>query len=304
MMILALPAAATSVATATTAATTADFIARRQFAPCYIWLDIAFLVLYAGLLLWRRRRMTVLIGLAAGLLYFAVDFGIFHLALHTRSISPNASLFWVLLWMSMSYGFTNFTWIWLYLRRDDRLIEWSTLIFGWWFCAPLIAQTLTSRFLPGQAAHPIVIQRTTGAYHGWMALILFVGYASVIVHNLGFALRPALRIDIRWLLVCGIGIQFAWELALLLGGIRSAGLSPLQSLKPLVIDSLLETNLGMPYIYLIFLAVSARWHEDLSARMPALSLAQSLERSVTRAPRVPRRPFTVTAIRGTQPPTD
>lgn len=294
MTTTATPTPATAAATAAS-----DFVARRQFAPCYIWLDIMFLVLYAALLLWRRRRMTVLVGLVAGLLYFAVDFGIFHLALHTRSISPNASLFWVLAWMSMSYGFTNFSWIWLYLRRDDRLVEWSTLIFGWWFCAPLITQTITSRFLPAQAADPIVIQRTTGAYHGWMALILFAGYAALVVYNLGFAARPALRVDIRWLLVCGIGIQFAWELALLLGGIRSAGLSAAQSLRPLVIDSLLETNLGMPYVYLIFLAVSARWHEDLGARTPALSLAQSLEAS-----NMSRRPFTVAAICGGRRPTD
>lgn len=286
--------AATATAAATMPTATADFVARRQFAPLYIWLDVAFLMFYAALLLWRHRRMTVLVGIAAGLLYFAVDFGVFHLALDTRSISPNASLFWVLLWMSMSYGFTNFTWIWLYLEHDDHLVEWSTLIFGWWFCAPLITQTITSRFLPDEAADPITIERTTGAYHGWMAVILLIGYAGVVIHNLTRATRPALRIDIRWLLVCGIGIQFAWEAALLLGGIRSAGLGFVDSLKPLVIDSLLETNLGMPYVYLIFLAVSARWHEDLTPRTPALSLACSLERSNAR---MRRAPFTVTAIR-------
>ena len=127
-----------------------------------------------------------------------------------------------------------------------------------------------------------------------MAVILLIGYAGVVIHNLTRAPRPALRIDIRWLLVCGIGIQFAWEAALLLGGIRSAGLGFVDSLKPLVIDSLLETNLGMPYVYLIFLAVSARWHEDLTPRTPALSLACSLERSNAR---MRRAPFTVTAIR-------
>lgn len=106
----------------TMAEATGELIARRQFAPLYIWLDIAFLLFLMGLLLWKRRYTTVLVGLAAGVLYFAVDFGIFHLALHSRTISPNASLFWVLLWMSMSYGFTNFVWIWLWLRRDPDLV--------------------------------------------------------------------------------------------------------------------------------------------------------------------------------------
>ena len=48
-------------------------------------------------------------------------------------------------------------------------------------------------------------------------------------------------------------MQFGWAVGLLLGGIRSAGVDALaEKLRPPVISSLLETNLGMPYIYLIF----------------------------------------------------
>ena len=44
------------------------------------------------------------------------------------------------------------------------------LILVWWLCCPLMSQTFTARFASGM--QPIVIQRTTGAYHGWMAVIL------------------------------------------------------------------------------------------------------------------------------------
>ena len=37
-------------------------------------------------------------------------------------------MFWVLLWMSASYGFMNFSWLWLWLSRDRHLAEWSMLI--------------------------------------------------------------------------------------------------------------------------------------------------------------------------------
>ena len=40
-----------------------ELIARRQFAPLYIWLDIAFLCVFLALLLWKRKYMTVLVGL-------------------------------------------------------------------------------------------------------------------------------------------------------------------------------------------------------------------------------------------------
>lgn len=103
-----------------------ELITRRQFAPLYIWLDIAFLCVFLALLLWKRKYMTVLVGLVMGLVYMLVDYGIFHLVCHSRSIT-GGSLFWVLLWMSMSYGFTNFTWIWLWLSKDKHLLEWSLL---------------------------------------------------------------------------------------------------------------------------------------------------------------------------------
>ena len=235
-----------------------ELIARRQFVPAYIALDTVFLLALAGLLLWKKRRMAALVGGIMGVVYFIVDYGVFHLICHSRSIE-GGSLFWMLLWMSMSYGFTNFAWIWLALDKDEYLIEWALLILCWWFCCPMLAQLI------GFGQMPIVIQRTTGAYHGWMAAILFVGYLLAVVRNLGESDRKC-RIDLLRLLAIGIAAQFAWEAALLLGGIRSAGLDFAEKLRPLIVNSLLETNLGMPYVYLIFVALTRRFTPALARR--------------------------------------
>lgn len=56
-----------------------------------------------ALLIVRKKYLTVLSGRCGGILYMIVDYGIFHLALHTRPIE-GGDLFAVLLWMSMSYG--------------------------------------------------------------------------------------------------------------------------------------------------------------------------------------------------------
>lgn len=235
-----------------------ELIARRQFVPAYIALDTVFLLVLAGLLLWKKRRMAALVGGIMGVVYFIVDYGVFHLICHSRSIE-GSSLFWTLLWMSMSYGFTNFAWIWLALDKDEYLIEWSLLILCWWFCCPMLAQLI------GFGQMPIVIQRTTGAYHGWMAAILFVGYLLAVVRNLGESDRKC-RIDLLRLSAIGIAAQFAWEAALLLGGIRSTGLDFAEKLRPLIVNSLLETNLGMPYVYLIFVALTRRFTPALARR--------------------------------------
>ena len=183
-----------------------ELIARRAFSPVYIGLDTAFLLLFAALLLWKRRYMTVVVGGLAGILYMLVDYGIFHLLCGAQ----------------------------------------------------------------------IVIERPTGAYHGYMALLLFVGYLGVILYNLWQG-RPECRVSIPWILAIGVLVQFGWEAGLLIGGIRSAGFPSLaEKLRPLIVNSLLETNLGMPYMYLIFIAYSSRFTEDLHRRKTPLALVERI----------------------------
>lgn len=248
-----------------------EIIAQRQFSPIYIYLDTAFLVLLAVLLLKQKKYMTAAVGAAAGLLYMLVDYGIFHLLLGTRSISSGYSLFWVLLWMSMSYGFTNFVWIWLWISRDRNLKEWSLLILMWWFCCPMLAAAF------GGTKELITIQRTTGAYHGYMALILFVGYFGVILWNFRHQ-KASQKIPLGWILATGILVQFGWEAALLLGGIRSAAIvSWSDKLITLIVNSLLETNLGMPYVYALYLLYTSRFTEQFRRRPKRLSFTEALE---------------------------
>lgn len=248
-----------------------EIIAQRQFSPAYILLDTVFLVFFALLLLKKKKYMTVAVGLGAGLLYLLVDYGIFHLICHARSITEGHSLFLVLLWMSMSYGFTNFAWIWLCLSKDENIKEWTFLILLWWFCCPL----LTASF--GGDAGLITIQRTTGAYHGYMALILLIGYVGVILWNVNHEKKQ--RIPLLRLLLTGILVQFGWEAALLIGGIRSAAIvSWGDKLMTLVVNSLLETNLGMPYVYALFLIYSARFTEQMRRRERRVTFLEALEK--------------------------
>lgn len=236
-----------------------EVIAQRVFNPLYIYLDIVFLVFLCGLLFFKKKYLTLLFGLAGGVLYMIVDYGVFHLALHTRSIE-GGDLFLVLLWMSMSYGITNFVWLWLWMGKDKHLVEWSLLICVWWIAAPMIASTF------GADLTPIKIQRTTGSYHGAMALILFAGYASAIVYNL-FQKNREKRFPLLWLLAIGILVQFAWEFSLLIGGIRSAELASWgDKLTTLIVNSLLETNLGAVPIFVIYVGVTSRLNENLKKR--------------------------------------
>lgn len=226
-----------------------EVIAARTMNTLYIWLDLAFLLTLLGILLWTRRYQAMIVGLLGGVLYFAVDYGIFYQWLGTRQV-VGADPFWFLLWLSMSYGFTNFVWIWLWLDRDGHALEWSLLIVSGWFATALLSQNFGAGF------PEISILRGTNSYHGVMALLLFLGYASLCVHNIRCR-DSKQRAPVLWILAIGILVQFGWEFVLFISGIRN------QSLQTLLVNSLLETNMGLPYLYLIHHALGRRWNEAL-----------------------------------------
>ncbi len=226
-----------------------EVIPTRVLNELYIWLDIAFLCLLLILLLVHKKYLAALFGAFGGLLYFVVDYGGFYLLLHTRTVE-GADPFWFLLWLSISYGFTNFVWSWLWLDRDHHIFEWSVTIISGWLCTALLSQNFGGSF------QEISISRGTESYHGIMAAILFIGYAILCVRNM--RVPKAERAPLGWILAIGVLVQFSWEFILLISGIRAQGFAPL------IVNSLLETNLGLPYIYFIHRAVKRRRNEDLS----------------------------------------
>jgi hypothetical protein len=233
-----------------------ELTAARTLNSLYIYLDIAWLIIFAAILLWRRKHLALFAGLAGSIIYMIADYGIFYLVLKTRIVT-GADPFWFLLWLSVSYGFTNFAWIWLLLDRDKNAVEWSLLIVSAWMAIALMSVNFGGGF------QVISTSRGTSAYHGVLALLLAAGYIYLIINNL--RCRKADRVNLLRLFAIGIGIQFSWEAVLLLSGIRPAGF------LPLIVNSLVETNMGMPYLYLIHRMVSKRYQEDISAAGPGIS---------------------------------
>lgn len=230
-----------------------EVIPSRTFSILYVYIDIVWLLALLAILVYAKRYLALLAGVAGALIYFLVDYGIFYLILGTRSVS-GAETAVLLLWLSASYGFTNFAWIWLWLDRDGYALEWSLLIIAGWLATALLSQNF------GAHMQAISIQRGTASYHGVMAFMLLVGYAILILINIKHKGLPEKKIPLAWILAIGILVQFSWEAMLLITGIRAMGF------RPLIVNSLLETNMGLPYLFLIHAAVSARFGENLKRK--------------------------------------
>lgn len=237
----------------------ADIIPSRELNLLYIILDSVFLLIYLVFLLAKRKRMTVLVGALAAILYFVVDYVFFYKVTGSRTVSINGEnatetqYFFYLLWHEVSSGFTNFTLLWLLLSKDKDIKIWVILVVGWWLLLPAIAELGGDR--------NIACARTTTSYHAPMAIIMAIGYLFLIIYNLFVAKNKAEQINIIRLFLIGFFVQFAWEGAFLLYGIRPWNEN---SIPTLLIDSLIETNLGMPYLYFIHKFVTSKRHEDFS----------------------------------------
>lgn len=237
-------------------AVTENIVPTRNLNLLYIILDSIFLIVFLSLLIWKKRYETILFAVFGGILYTIVDFGGFYLMSHTRTVYINGEVanaldtFLVLFWMSMSYGITNFAFIWTALSKDKYTKYWIFLICMWWMIAPSIAD------MGGEAT--IQTTRTTGAYHGWMGIVLVISYLILIVIQLN---KENSFVNILYLCLIGFSGQFGWEFALLVNGIRPMNEA---SIKTLLVNSCLETNLGMPAIYSIFWFVRSKFNEDLT----------------------------------------
>ncbi|MFA6829250.1 MAG: hypothetical protein WCR67_00875 [Bacilli bacterium] len=247
----------------------------RNFSLAYIIIDTLCVITFVVLLFLKKRRITAFWALAGGLLYFLVDFGYFYLISGSReiflavgeesfSLCSSFQTALVLFWMSMSYGILDFAFIWLWLSKDEYRKEFTWLIIIFWTCIPLTA-SIFNNSLPDSMIN-FMTTRSTGKYHGFMALIMLVGYLIVIIMNLFN--KDKEKIPVLRLFVIGFMAQFMWEFALLVFGVRSQIYADdaLRQILTLLQDSLIETNLGLPYIYFINKAVMSRWNEDLTSK--------------------------------------
>lgn len=245
----------------------------RRFSLAYLIIDSICLILLLFLLIRKKKYVTLIWSLFGGILYWIVDYGYFYLLSHSREIfftvgettaladSLITSL--VLLWMSLSYGILDFAFIWLWLSKDEDRKEFTWLIVTFWCTIPLTS-TIFDNSIPNMIY--FTTTRSTGKYHGIMALIMLVGYLILIIDNL--RKKPEERADIKTIFLIGFMSQFLWEFFLLVFNIRSTIYQDdfRRQMLTLLQDSLIETNLGLPYMYFINKAVMGKYNENLTKK--------------------------------------
>jgi hypothetical protein len=207
----------------------------RRFQIDYLLFDTIFMAVWVYLVLRHKRREALYVGLTCGLVFYVID-GIIWTATGVREYELPAEWlkFPVDFMMDVSYGIVGFGWAWLAFERKSArdVVFWTTVLFGGWLIIPF-----ASRWTPLVDAQVMTVRHM--ASRVWLHIaVVVIGYAALLA--LGYSLRRLLYVF--WV---GCMLAFMMEFSLLVAGVRSF------SLELLAYETLILTNMGIPYLCII-----------------------------------------------------
>ncbi|MBN1642328.1 MAG: hypothetical protein JXA09_13920 [Anaerolineae bacterium] len=207
----------------------------RRFQFDYLVFDAVFLALYIVLLVRRKRFAALRAGLISAALMYVID-GVIWTATGVREYGISAR--WIKhptdFMMSISYGIVAFSWVWIAFERESwrDVALWTAVLFLGWLLVPVAS------WLVGLCDEPIMTVRHMQSQVWAQIAAVVAGYVLLLV--LGYDLRTIL-----YVFAIGCGLTFMMEFSLLVTGIRP------YKIDVFVYETLILTNQGIPYLYVI-----------------------------------------------------
>ena len=233
----------------------------RTFDMDFMYLDIAFCAVWMLVLFRRKHTIALWFGLFGALIVFLVDDVLWLRVQQTRFLEVpfNRDLF--LLYFSFTYGMIEFSYITAMFQARSMKTRalWTLFLYGGWMATALISQHAgiddrtiqTGRDMSD--ARVIQVALVAGGY----LLLLLLKYTWRPMKSLTFP-------RMLYLFLIGILVHFAMEVTLLASGIRPAE----NYVHVLLFNSLLEFNMGVPILYILWTAIKSTKVHDTSKEEP------------------------------------
>jgi hypothetical protein len=237
----------------------------RTFDVDFMYLDIAFCAVWMLVLFRRKHTIALWFGLFGALIVFLVDDVLWLRVQQTRFLEVpfNRDLF--LLYFSFTYGMIEFSYITAMFQARSMKTRalWTLFLYGGWMATALISQHV------GVDDRTIQTGRDMSNARIIQVALVAGGYLLLLV--LKYTWRPMKSLTfprILYLFLIGILVHFAMEVTLLASGIRPAE----NYMDVLLFNSLLEFNMGIPILYILWTAIkSAELHDTSKEEPPHLS---------------------------------
>lgn len=220
----------------------------RIFDLDYLIFDLIFFILFISILIIQKKEIPLIVGLLCGLLFLIID-GIVWWNTGIREISPPDLKIAVDFMMDFSYGLLAFSWVMIMFEKENmkEVLLWTFFLYGGWLVIAGLSQILplndTEIITIRHMKHLRIVEIST----------VIIGYLLLLI--LGYSYKRI--IFIFWV---GVMLSFMMESYLLFTGIRPSGIDLL------VYDSLILTNQGIPYLYIIFDRIIPKMKEKILNR--------------------------------------
>lgn len=224
----------------------ANAVVTRTFGMDFIYFDIILLFIWIYFLIKKKYWLSIAWGLCGWLIYIFTDYVLWYLITQTREYKGFLNPFIFFLWFCFSPGFVQFSYVFtMFEKRNSKDLIMFTIIFyvGWilvGFCSQVLP--IDDRIIEVSRDMDIANQRINELV---MVLINIV-VAMVLLFKKKLRLE-----DILYLFLVGILVEFSLELSLAVSGIRQA--QGVWSVELMIINTLLEFNLGIVLMYLVWL---------------------------------------------------
>lgn len=200
----------------------------------YLIFDLIFFIIFLTVLTIKKKKIPIYVGFISGILFLIID-GIIWWNTGVREIYPLKYKLIVDFMMDFSYGFIAFSWVMIMFERNslNEILFWTVFLYGGWLLSASLSQIL-----------PLLDLEITTIRH--MHNLRIVEIVTVIC---GYVLLILLRYNYKTILFIfwtGSMLSFMMESYLLITQIRPSGF------ELLLYDTLILTNQGVPYLYVIF----------------------------------------------------
>jgi hypothetical protein len=223
----------------------ANAIVTRSIGMDFIYFDLIFLSIWIFFLVRKKYWRSITWGVCGWLIYIFTDYILWYLITQTRSYTGPLNPLIFFLWFCFSPGFVQFSYVFvMFDKRNRKDLIFFTLLFyiGWIFVSTgsqLIP--LDDRLIEVSRDMNVANQR----FNEIIMVLINIGVALILYF------KKKLRIeDILYIFLIGILVEFSLEFSLAISGIRQA--QGVWSLELMLINTLLEFNLGIILMYLLW----------------------------------------------------
>ncbi|NHJ20184.1 MAG: hypothetical protein EAX91_04510 [Candidatus Lokiarchaeota archaeon] len=219
----------------------------------FIYFDIIFITIWVFFLIKKKYWTPILWGLVGWIIYIFVDYVYWYLITQTRHYIGSINPFLFFVWFCFSPGFVQFSYVIVMFEKRNRkeLLFWTLLLYiGWTLVA------VGSQIIPLNDAI-IKVYRDMNVDNQRLNELILVLINIVVATILYFKKKLRLE-DILYLFLVGTLVEFALEFTLSVSGIRQEQGG--WSFLTMIINTLLEFNLGIILMYLLWVPFKIRKH--------------------------------------------